>query len=144
MPVCVSHERMFIHMHACLRLGCLYTHTQCVRVRVCVCVCVCVCACESVMCIVVYMCVSVCECVCVCVCVYTCENEYEVRLTSLPPLLAGAVDVVLELDTDVPLIGQLPDEGVGQQLLRAGPLVVVLQQAALDELVELFGPAHAA
>ena len=63
------------------------------------------------------------------------------NLTSLPPLLLGAVDVVLELDADLPLVGQLSDEGMLQQLLRARPLAVALHQAALDERLELLRPA---
>lgn len=35
-------------------------------------------------------------------------------LTFLSPLLPGTVDVVFELDADLPLVGLLPDEGVLQ------------------------------
>ena len=61
-------------------------------------------------------------------------------LTLLAPLLLGAVDVVLELDADLPLVGLVPDEGVLEQLLRGGPLGVVLHQAALDEAEKLLRP----
>lgn len=62
------------------------------------------------------------------------------RLTFLPPLLLGAVDVVFELDADLPLVGLVPDEGVLEQLLGGGPLVVVLHQGALDEAAKLLRP----
>lgn len=62
-------------------------------------------------------------------------------VTSLPSLLLGAVDVVLQLDAHLPLVGQVPDEGVLEQLLRAGPLAVALHQAALYEGLELLRPA---
>jgi len=48
--------------------------------------------------------------------------------------------VVLQLDADLPLVGLVPDERVLQQLLRGGPLGVVLHQARLDEAEELLGP----
>ena len=57
-------------------------------------------------------------------------------------LLLGAVDVVFELDADLPLVGQVSDERVLEQLLRAGPLAVALHQAALDERLELLRPVH--
>ena len=61
-------------------------------------------------------------------------------LTPLAPLLLGAVDVVLQLDADLPLVGQVADVGVLEQLLRAGPLVVVLHQAAVHKRLELLRP----
>ena len=62
------------------------------------------------------------------------------RRTLLSPLLLRPVDVVFELNADLPLVGLVSDEGVLQQLLRRGPLRVVLHQAALDEAEELLGP----
>ncbi len=58
-------------------------------------------------------------------------------LTSLSSLLLGAVDVVLQLDADLPLVGQVSDERVLEQLLRARPLTVTLHQTALYERLEL-------
>lgn len=66
------------------------------------------------------------------------------RRTFLPPLLLGTVDVVFELDADLPLVGLVSDEGVLQQLVCRGPLRVVLHQAALDETEKLFGPVQRA
>lgn len=66
---------------------------------------------------------------------------YLIRLTSLASLLLGSVDVVLELDADLPLIGQISNEGMFEEGLCAGPLVVVLHQTALNECLELFRPA---
>lgn len=63
-------------------------------------------------------------------------------LTLLPSLLLGAVDVVFELDPDLPLIGLVPDEGMLQQLLGRRPLRVVLHQTALYEAEKLLGPAE--
>lgn len=56
-----------------------------------------------------------------------------IRLTSLAPLLLGSVDVVLELDADLPLIGHIFNEWMFEEVLRAGPLAVVLHQTALNE-----------
>lgn len=58
-------------------------------------------------------------------------------LTLLTPLLFGAVNVVFELNADLPLVGLIPDEGVLEQLLSGGALGVILHQAALDEAEEL-------
>lgn len=63
-------------------------------------------------------------------------------LTFLSSLLAGAVDVVFELDADLALGGLVPDEGVLEQLLRGRAAGVRLDQAALDEVDELLGPGR--
>lgn len=63
-------------------------------------------------------------------------------LTLLAPLLLGAVDVVFELDADLPLVGLIPDEGVFQQLLGGRALGVILHQAALNEAEELLRPSR--
>lgn len=47
-------------------------------------------------------------------------------LTFLSSLLFSPVDVVLELDADLPLVGLVSDEGVLHQLLRGWSLAVVL------------------
>lgn len=60
--------------------------------------------------------------------------------TFLSPLLFGPVNVVLELDPDLPLIRLVTDEGMLQELLCRGTLCIVLHQAALDETKKLFGP----
>lgn len=52
--------------------------------------------------------------------------------------------MVLQLDADLPLVGQVPDERVPEQLLCARPLAVALHQAALDERLELLGPERTA
>lgn len=56
-----------------------------------------------------------------------------IRFTSLAPLLLGSVDVVLELDADLPLIRHIFNEWMFEEVLRAGPLAVVLHQTALNE-----------
>lgn len=61
-------------------------------------------------------------------------------LTFLASLLFSPVDVVLELDADLPLVGLVSDEGVLHQLLRGWSLAVVLHQAALNEGLKLFRP----
>ena len=58
-------------------------------------------------------------------------------LTSLSSLLLGAVDVVLQLDADLPLVGQVSDERVFEELLCALSLAVALHQTALYERLEL-------
>lgn len=63
-------------------------------------------------------------------------------LTPLSSLLLGAVDVVFELDADLSLIRQVSDEGMLKQLLRAGPLRVVLHQAAVNKRLELLRPVE--
>lgn len=60
--------------------------------------------------------------------------------TFLAPLFLGSVDVVFELDADLPLVGLVPDERVFQKLLCRRTLGVVLHQAALNETEKLFGP----
>ena len=72
---------------------------------------------------------------CVCVCVLVC-----LRLTLLPSLLLGAVDVVFELDADLPLVGLVSDEGVFQQLVGGGTLGIVLHQGAFNEAAKLLRP----
>lgn len=62
--------------------------------------------------------------------------------TFLPALLAAAVQVVLELDPHLPLVGLVSDEGVLQELVGGRPLRVVLHQTALDEAEELLGPEN--
>lgn len=61
-------------------------------------------------------------------------------LTPLSSLLLGAVDVVLQLDADLPLVGQVSDERVFEELLCAGSLAVALHQTALYERLELLRP----
>lgn len=70
------------------------------------------------------------------------SRRVDQSLTSLSPPLLGPVDVVLQLDADLALVGQVSDVGVLQQLLGARPLAVTLHQAALDERLELLGPAE--
>lgn len=66
-------------------------------------------------------------------CLYIKRIRLPIRLTSLASLLLGAVDVVLELDAALSLIGQFSDKGMLEELLCAGPLVVVFHQTALNE-----------
>ncbi len=60
--------------------------------------------------------------------------------TFLSALLAAAVQVVLQLDAHLPLVGLVSDVGVLQQLIGGRPLRVVLHQTALDEAEELLRP----
>lgn len=67
-----------------------------------------------------------------------CQKENRRSLsTFLPSLLSGPVYMVLQLDSNLPLVGLIPYERVLEQLLRRGPLHVVLHQAALYEAEEL-------
>lgn len=63
-------------------------------------------------------------------------------LTFFSSLLLRPVNVVLELDADLPLVGLVSDEGVLHQLLRRRSLAVVLHQAALNERLKLFRPGR--
>lgn len=63
--------------------------------------------------------------------------------TFLSSLLARVVDVVLELDADLPLVRLVSDERVFQELISGRPLSVILHQAVLDEVDELLGPDDA-
>jgi len=63
-------------------------------------------------------------------------------LTLLAPLLLGAVNVVLQLDAHLPLVGLVPDVRVFEQLVGGGALGVVLHQAAFDEAEELLRPVE--
>lgn len=60
--------------------------------------------------------------------------------TFFPTLLARAVDVVFQLDADLPLGRLISNERVLQQLLSGWAARVRLHQAALDKVDELFGP----
>lgn len=62
--------------------------------------------------------------------------------TSLPPLLACVVDVVLELDADLPFVRLVSDERVFQELIGGWPLSVILHQTVLDKIDELLGPGR--
>lgn len=55
-------------------------------------------------------------------------------------VLLAPVNVVLELDADLPFRRLVPNEWVLEQLLRIGPLVIVLDEDRFDEALELFGP----
>ena len=46
------------------------------------------------------------------------------------------VDIVLQLDPDLPLSGLVPDEGVLKEVFGAGSLLVVHDGAHLNEAVE--------
>lgn len=63
--------------------------------------------------------------------------------TFLSSLLARVVDVVLELDADLPLVRLVSDKRVFQELISGRPLSVILHQAVLDEVDELLGPDDA-
>lgn len=63
-------------------------------------------------------------------------------LTLLAPLLLGSVDVVFELDADLPLVRLVPDEGVFEQLFGGRTLGVVFHQAALNEAEKLLRPVR--
>lgn len=60
--------------------------------------------------------------------------------TFLPPLLARVVDVVLQLDADLPLVRLVSDERVLQELIGGRPLGVILHQTVLNKVDELLGP----
>lgn len=62
--------------------------------------------------------------------------------TFLPPLLACVVDVVLELDADLPFVRLVSDERVFQELIGGWPLSVILHQTVLDKIDELLGPGQ--
>ena len=75
--------------------------------------------------------------------VSSCEgSQWGCDLTPLPPPLLGAVDVVLELDADLPLVGKISDERVFEELLGARPLAVTLHQAAVYERLKLLWPKN--
>lgn len=48
--------------------------------------------------------------------------------------------MVLELDAHLALRGLIADEGMFEQLLRIGPLVVIFDEHRLNEAMELFSP----
>lgn len=63
-------------------------------------------------------------------------------LTFLASLLPGSVDVVLELDADLPLCGLVSDEGELQQLLRWWAAQVSLDETRVNEVDELLRPGN--
>lgn len=50
------------------------------------------------------------------------------------------IDVVLELDADLPLVRLVSDERMFQELIGGGPLGIILHQTVLDEIDELLRP----
>jgi len=56
-------------------------------------------------------------------------------------LLPGSVEVILEHDAHLSLVGQVPDEGVSQQGVCGGSMQMVLDQAAIGKGQEALGPA---
>jgi len=69
-----------------------------------------------------------------------CQNVLARRHTFLLFVFLASVDMVLELDAHLALCGLISDEGMFEQLLRVGPLVVILDKHSFNEAVELFGP----
>lgn len=63
-------------------------------------------------------------------------------LTFLASLFPRSVDVVLELDADLPLRGLVPDEGKLQQLLRWWAAQVSLDETCVNEVDELLRPGN--
>lgn len=63
-------------------------------------------------------------------------------LTFLASLLPGSVDVVLELNADLPLCGLVADEGKLQQLLRWWAAQVSLDETRVNEVDELLRPGN--
>lgn len=61
-------------------------------------------------------------------------------LLFLASLLARSVDVVLELDADLPLGGLVSDEGELEQLLRRRAAQVRLDETRVNEVDELLRP----
>ena len=62
--------------------------------------------------------------------------------TFLPPFLAGAVNVVFELNSDLALSGLVPDEGVLEQLFCGWSTGIRLHKTALDKVNEFLGPGR--
>lgn len=61
-------------------------------------------------------------------------------LTFLASLLPGSVNVVFELDADLPLCGLVSDEGKLQQLLRWWAAQVGLDETRVNEVNKLLRP----
>lgn len=68
------------------------------------------------------------------------NRQKRLARTFLPPLLACVIDVVLELDADLPLVRLVSDKRVFQELICGRPLGVILHQTVLDKVDKLFGP----
>lgn len=62
--------------------------------------------------------------------------------TFLAPLLACVVNVVLELDADLPLVRLVSDERVFQELISGWPLGIILHQTVFDKVDELLRPVE--
>lgn len=63
-------------------------------------------------------------------------------LTFLASLLPRPVDVVLELDADLPLCGLVADEGELEQLLCWWAAQVSLDETCVNEVDELLRPGN--
>lgn len=55
-------------------------------------------------------------------------------------MFLASVNVILELNPDLPFCGLVTDERVPQELVSVGSLVVVLDENAVDEGVEFLAP----
>ncbi len=55
-------------------------------------------------------------------------------------MFLAPVNVVFELDADLPFGRLVADERMLEQMLGVRALVVILDQNRLDEILELFGP----
>lgn len=60
--------------------------------------------------------------------------------TLFSSFLARPIDMVFELDADLPLSGLVSDEGVLEQLLGGRSAGIRLHKAALDEVNKFLGP----
>ena len=56
-------------------------------------------------------------------------------------MLFHSIDQIFDSNSGVSLVGLVPNEGVLQQLVCVGPLVIVLHQNSLNEILELGTPA---
>lgn len=55
-------------------------------------------------------------------------------------MFLATINVVLELDADLPFCWLVADERMLEQMLRVRTLVVILDEDRFDEILKLFGP----
>lgn len=68
------------------------------------------------------------------------KSKHQIAVTFLLLVFLASIDVVLELNANLPFCGLVADERMLQQMLRVRTLVIILDQDGFDEAVELFSP----
>lgn len=69
-----------------------------------------------------------------------CHHAAAIHARRLHSALSRSIEVILELNLDLPLARDILEESVPEELVGVGSLRVVLDEDGLDERVKLFAP----